>query len=193
MTGEPFLVAVSAGTYHLPFHRLIDWTESWLSRHPEVDAVVQHGTSRPLDGARNVTVMPRSELLDVYSRASVLVLQGGAGGVMDARQLGRVPIVVPRVPVDDEVVDDHQILFAQRLEELGLVRVAMSVSQLHGLLDEAYAGRGPAAATAPVATPGVRAVIEMLEDRGAATRRAGRLRLAADVLRSGRRRRAARA
>lgn len=185
MTGRPFSVAVSAGTYHLPFDRLVDWTGSWLALHPEVEAIVQHGTSRPLEGARNFAVIPRHELLDIYSRASALVLQGGAGGVMDARALGRVPIVVPRVPVDDEVVDDHQVLFAQRLEELGLVRVALTEPALHRLLDRAYAATEEAEPATPVATPGVTAVAELLEDAGSAAPRKARPRLLADVLRPG--------
>lgn len=181
---EPFLVVVSAGTYHLPFHRLIDWTAAWLRDRPEVEAIVQHGTSRPLPGAHNVEMLPHGELLEIYARASAIVLQGGAGGVMDARQLGRTPIVVPRVPVDDEVVDNHQVVFAQRLEELGLVRVALTMPRLHELLDQAYANPTAAEGAPAVATPGVGAVAERLQAPGA-PRGKTRPRLLADVLRPG--------
>jgi UDP-N-acetylglucosamine transferase subunit ALG13 len=132
-----FSLVVSAGTYHFGFDRLMAWTESWLREHPDVHATVQRGTSRPVDGATNREIIPHPELLDLYRNASVVVLQGGAGGVMDARELGLIPIVVPRVPVGDEVVDDHQIVFARRLRTLGLVHVAESEAELHQLLDRA--------------------------------------------------------
>ena len=158
-----FSLVVSAGTYHFGFDRLMAWTESWLGRHPDVCATVQHGTSRPVSGAVNRDIIPHPELLDLYRTASVVVLQGGAGGVMDARELGIVPIVVPRVPVGDEVVDDHQIVFAHRLQSLGLVHVAESEAALHQLLDQAVAAELPVRPEQPPTLPGPAAAAAALD------------------------------
>jgi UDP-N-acetylglucosamine transferase subunit ALG13 len=155
-------VVVSAGSYHLPFERLRDWMEPWVSRHPDVRVVVQHGPSRPIEGAENHDVLPYNELLELCRTADAVVLQGGAGGVMDMRSIGRVPIVVPRVPVQDEVVDEHQLIFTDRAEKLGAVLRATSREQLWGLLDGMLGGRVETHAPTPPPTPGIAAAIDLL-------------------------------
>ena len=122
------MVIVSAGSYHLPFDRLGDWMEPWVGRHADVRVVVQHGPGLPLSGAENHDVLPYGDLLELCRAADAVVLQGGAGGVMDMRAIGRVPVVVPRVPVNDEVVDEHQLIFTDRAEQLGAVHRATSRS-----------------------------------------------------------------
>jgi UDP-N-acetylglucosamine transferase subunit ALG13 len=123
-------VVVSAGTYHLPFNRLTEWMEPWTARHPDAHVVMQHGPGRPLPGAENHALLPYERLLELCAAADAVVLQGGAGGVMDMRTLHRIPIVVPRVPVDDEVVDDHQLVFTQLAAELGIITRVVTKEEL---------------------------------------------------------------
>ncbi|PJJ72443.1 UDP-N-acetylglucosamine transferase subunit ALG13 [Diaminobutyricimonas aerilata] len=149
------LVVVSAGTYHLPFTRLIEWIEPWIARHPEVRTVVQHGPTRPAAGAENHVILPYPDLLDLCARADAVVLQGGAGGVMDLRALGRKPLVVPRVPGDGEVVDDHQLRFTRRVAELELIHPVLTAQTLEELLDAALAGDLDTRLSADVESPGV--------------------------------------
>ena len=148
-------VVVSAGTYHLPFNRLVDWVEPWLQANPGVHVIMQHGPSRSLPGAENYEILPYERLLELCVTADAIVLQGGAGGVMDMRQLGRIPIVVPRIPVDDEVVDDHQLLFTARVAELDAIHRATERERLWELLDAALAGTLPTQAERTQPTPGV--------------------------------------
>lgn len=156
------MVVVSVGSYHLPFDRLGEWMEPWITRHAEVRVVVQHGPGRPVDGAENHVMLPYHELLELCRTADAVVLQGGAGGVMDMRSIGRVPIVVPRMPVHDEVVDEHQLIFTDRAEELGAVRRATSREQLWASLDGMLGGRLETHAPAPRPTPGIAAAIDLL-------------------------------
>ena len=88
-----------------------------------------------MEQSDNHEMLSPKELLEHYSSADAIVLQGGAGGVMDARKVGRIPIVVPRIPVDHEVVDNHQVVLCRRLADLGLVHVAESADELARLLD----------------------------------------------------------
>ncbi|MFV0252966.1 MAG: glycosyltransferase [Beutenbergiaceae bacterium] len=133
-------VVVSAGTYHLPFHRLMDWVGQWYAGHSDLELIVQHGPSRPVSGAVNHALLPYQQLLQLCRAADAVVLQGGAGGVMDMNRLGIVPIVVPRVPTDDEVVDDHQLIFTAEMARLGIIHRATTLAQLTSLLDQAQAG-----------------------------------------------------
>lgn len=161
MTGP--LIVVSAGTYHLPFDRLSRWIEEWLSRQDGVRLVMQHGPSAPVTGAENVEILPYGELLELCREATAVVLQGGAGGVMDMRGLGITPIVVPRVPGDGEVVDDHQLVFSAEMESLGIIRRALSSAELQRLLDSALNGEGQDVRQGDIATPGAEVVRELLE------------------------------
>ena len=178
--GTPSLsVVASVGTYHHPFDRFVDWLQPWTDQH-HADVVFQHGSTRPIEGAANHTMLAPQDLLEHYRRADVVVLQGGAGGVMDARRAGRIPIVVPRVPVGDEVVDDHQVVLSRRLAEMGLVHVAESREQLHALLDGVADGSVPTRTGTVEPTAGVKAAVSLLSDLPEARRDdEGRTRLGA--------------
>jgi len=131
---------VTVGTDHHRFDRLMDWLEHWNASRPgAVRWIVQHGSSRPLDGAENLDLLPRDGLLDLLRGADLVLTQGGPGGIMDSRACGTVPIVVPRLARLQEVVDDHQVAFARQLARGGLVVVAESEADLHAALDRAVA------------------------------------------------------
>lgn len=163
MTSDRPLVVVSAGTYHLPFDRLMDWMEPWTLMQTSIDVIAQHGTTRRLERATNYEMLSPRELVDLYRGASVLVLQGGAGGIMDAREAGRIPIVVPRLPEFKEVVDNHQRDFAHQLASKGVIHLATSPRTLHSLLDRAVAGV-LTTRTVATPTPGVDRLVEVLAD-----------------------------
>lgn len=160
---KPRLVVVSAGTYHLPFDRLSRWVEDWFRNHDDVRMIMQHGPSAPVEGAENVDILPYDELLSLCREATAVVLQGGAGGVMDMRALGITPIVVPRVPGGGEVVDDHQLVFTAEMEALGVIRRAMCAADLTRLLDRALEEDATSAPPPEVAAPGAAVVRELMQ------------------------------
>jgi UDP-N-acetylglucosamine transferase subunit ALG13 len=167
MTGEtaPFTVVASVGTYHHPFDRFVQWLEPWTTENHAV-VVFQHGCTRPMQESDNHEMFSPKELLDHYSSADAIVLQGGAGGVMDARKVGRIPIVVPRIPVDHEVVDNHQVVLCRRLADLGLVHVAESADDLARLLDGVREGTVPSRVKdSGRPSPGVAETVRLLTNR----------------------------
>lgn len=156
------LVVVSAGTYHLPFDRLSEWMQTWLDQNGGARVIMQHGPSVSVEGAENVAILPYPELLELCREADAVVLQGGAGGVMDMRALGIVPIVVPRVPGGGEVVDDHQLVFSLEMESLGIIRRALTFSELSRLLADALSRTADGESPAAVATPGADTVRDLM-------------------------------
>ena len=158
---EPFTVVASVGTYHHPFDRFVQWLEPWTTEN-HAAVVFQHGSTRPMQDSDNHEMLSPKELLDHYTSADAIVLQGGAGGVMDARKVGRIPIVVPRVPVDHEVVDDHQIILCRKLADLGLVHVAESAEELARLLDGVREGTVPSRLDSGRQSPGVAETVRLL-------------------------------
>ncbi len=167
MNGQ-FTVVASVGTYHHPFERFVEWLEPWTTEN-RARVVLQHGSTSPMSGAENHEVLAPKDLLDHYRDADAIVLQGGAGGVMDARKAGRIPIVVPRIPVDHEVVDNHQVVLCHRLAELGLVHVAESAEELARLLDGTRDGTIATRLAARRSTPGTRAAVRLLAAVGPLT------------------------
>lgn len=152
-------IFVTVGTDHHPFDRLVGWIERWAaSHHGEVEVFVQHGTSRPpvdTDGAPACTV---EEMGERFRSAAVVVCAAGPGTIMDARDAGIRPVVVPRRAGLGEHVDDHQSAFARHAGDTGLVILAASEDAFRAALERALSdptvyrlnrGQGSEAADAP--------------------------------------------
>ncbi len=147
------LVVLTVGTDHHPFPRLIGWLDAWARDHPEVRCVIQHGMSPGPQYAEAVGTVAHATLIGLLGRASVIVSQAGPGSILDARRVGLVPIVVPRLSRLGEVVDDHQVVFADAMQRRGEVIVATSAAQVaaavtRALADPSSVRRPPSAPTA---------------------------------------------
>lgn len=139
MTVESYDLVVSLGTDHHHFDRLVGWVDAYLEDHPEVRCLVQHGFTAPPQRAEAVERMPRAELLDLYRQATIILVQGGPGSILDAREVGAIPLAVPRVSKLNEVVDDHQVEFSRVMEEHGEAIVVTSAEDLRQKLDAGFA------------------------------------------------------
>lgn len=153
-------VVVSVGTDHHRFDRLIDWIDSWTAAHPEVEVLVQRGSSRRPRTARSEELLGYDDLVAAMAGADAVVVQGGPAGIVDARGAGHRPVVVARRPELGEHVDGHQVTFTRWMAERGQIDLADDEATLHRLLDEALADparfrvtehRGPSPAVAAFA------------------------------------------
>lgn len=135
MTGAE--VVVTVGTDHHRFDRLVRWIDDWAAAHPDRTVLVQHGTAAAPAHATGVAMLAYDDLVGAMAEATVVVAQGGPATVMDARSVGRRPIVVPRVARLHEVVDDHQVTFGRWALDRELVLLAEDEDQLCRLLDAA--------------------------------------------------------
>lgn len=133
------LVFVTVGTDHHRFDRLMDWVQAWVAREPEARVLVQHGTAHRVAGADNVEFLPAGRFRELLDEADAVVCSAGPGAIMESRDAGLRPIVVPRLEALDEVVDDHQVTFAQFLAARELVTIAEDPDTLGAALDHAVA------------------------------------------------------
>jgi UDP-N-acetylglucosamine transferase subunit ALG13 len=137
---EP-LVFVTVGTDHHPFDRLVRWLEAWLesgAKH-RVRCLLQHGASVPSRVARSCDFLGYDEMERAIHEATAVVCHGGPATIMLAAGAGKVPIVVPRVRALGEHVDDHQVLFARRLERERRIVLAETETRFRLFVERALA------------------------------------------------------
>jgi UDP-N-acetylglucosamine transferase subunit ALG13 len=129
------MIFVTVGTSTQPFDRLLEGVASFADGDEEV--VVQYGASalRPT-GAECVAFLGYDEQLEHMRRARAIVTHAGVGSIIAARLVGKRPIVVPRLRELGEVVDDHQLELAKKLDQAGLVRLVAEPATLLSALSE---------------------------------------------------------
>jgi UDP-N-acetylglucosamine transferase subunit ALG13 len=135
------LVFLTVGTDHHRFDRVVHWLDAWLEGGAEdrVRCLVQHGASAPSSLAPSRDFLTYDEMDEAIQDAAVIVSHAGPGTIMLAAEAGKVPIVVPRVRALREHVDDHQVLFAQRLQEERTIALADSESKFRQFVERALA------------------------------------------------------
>ncbi len=135
---------VSVGTDYHRFDRLIWWLDEWLAGKPSVSSVViQRGTSAIPEHAESIEYLQRTQLIEEFNNASVVVCHGGPATIMESRKNGIVPIVVPREERFDEHVNDHQVDFCERLAAHGDIQLARKKDEFFRLLDLAVERGAP--------------------------------------------------
>lgn len=139
MSTKKYDLVVSLGTDYHRFDRLVQWVDEYLAVRPHITCFVQHGFTPPPKRAEAVERLPREELLELYRSATVVLVQGGPGSILDAREVGAIPLAVPRVAEFDEVVDNHQVEFSRVMESHGETIVVNGAEDLLNKLDAAFA------------------------------------------------------
>jgi UDP-N-acetylglucosamine transferase subunit ALG13 len=123
------------GTHHEPMPRLVSTLDRWAASHPQEQVVIQAGSAAAI--ARHAEVFSFVEervLSELVHRARVVVTHGGPTVLVGLVDSGRIPIVMPRERRYHEHVDDHQVDFAEFLEERGLALVARDERMLEQAL-----------------------------------------------------------
>lgn len=122
--GTGAVILLSVGTESFSFARLVRAVDAAAPTFDEpVFAQIGSSDYEP----KNLTferLVPFERMRELIESASRVLCHAGAGTTLLALSLGHVPVVVPRLSQYGEHVDDHQVAFAARLAERGLVRSA---------------------------------------------------------------------
>jgi len=76
------------------------------------------------------------EMVDRVLNADLIICHAGVGSVLLCRDLGRIPLVMPRLNRMGEHVDDHQQEFARVMEAEGHLLTVHDTNDLHMRLGE---------------------------------------------------------
>jgi UDP-N-acetylglucosamine transferase subunit ALG13 len=109
------MIFVSAGTHHQAFDRLVLAADRLATELGE-EVILQRGASRlPAPHTELHDLLPPARFEELLQSARVIVLHGGSSSFLQARALGRRPILVPRRPEHGEHIDEHQVHFVLSL------------------------------------------------------------------------------
>jgi UDP-N-acetylglucosamine transferase subunit ALG13 len=121
----------------MPFDRLVRAVDTWAARGGNDGVFAQIGRSayRPAHLRYTEFLDPRA-FREAFTDAGVIVAHAGMGTIINALELRKPILVMPRRGDLAETRNDHQLATAQRFRELGLVEVALDERELTDRLDD---------------------------------------------------------
>jgi UDP-N-acetylglucosamine--N-acetylmuramyl-(pentapeptide) pyrophosphoryl-undecaprenol N-acetylglucosamine transferase len=122
-------VVVTLGSSARPFRRLVKRLLTVIP--PDVDVFWQTGGTPVSDLPIRARPMVTADILvREICQADAVVAHAGCGSALTALNAGKYPLLVPREPKNDELVDGHQVEIARFLNErdLALHRAPEAVS-----------------------------------------------------------------
>lgn len=151
------MIFVTLGTQAYPFDRLLKGLDG-----VDEELVVQGGASthRPADSTW-FDFVDYPELVELVRSARVVVSHAGVGSIVTAVAEGKRPVVVARLKRFGEAVDDHQLPFARRLAEVGLVEHVEDPAKLAAAVAETPPAPPALGSRSPLAAD-LRAYLEQL-------------------------------
>lgn len=154
------------GTNPYPFERLVEFLET-LAREEGHEIVVQHGSSRAPDGCQSFDYTSYQGILDLMTKADVVVAQGGYGSSLDALTLGRPLVLVPRLRDMAESLDD-QVELVRHLTASGRALSAQTYPEFAAAIAQALSATGGEAGDQeqPFGQAVAQAILDHLEKNG---------------------------
>ncbi|MBI2423145.1 MAG: beta-1,4-galactosyltransferase [Candidatus Hydrogenedentes bacterium] len=129
------MIYVTLGTMFLDFTRLVEKMDQIAAATGE-EVMMQIGLSRKTPRhCRSFDFKPREAVLEIQRNARVIVAHGGIGAALDALEVRRPLVMVPRLKRFGEHMNDHQIEVAEAMERRGWGRMILNIDEL----DEACA------------------------------------------------------
>lgn len=122
------IVLVMTGM-HSGFDRLIKKMDN-LAASINNEVVMQIGNSQYIPkNAEYFRFKEYSEIKGLITQAKFFICQGAMSAI-DALIQCKSTIIVPRLKEEGEVINDHQLFFAKKLEESGLVTICNDINNL---------------------------------------------------------------
>lgn len=139
------MIFVTVGSDRYPFNRLVRAVDdTCIKRGLKEPVVFQYGSCTYLPKAgRAERFLPFREVRALIERAGIIITHGGVGSIGLSLSYGKKPIVFPRLASLHEAIDDHQSIYAERMENEGYIYYARSAEELESYLTRAAGGEIP--------------------------------------------------
>ena len=128
------MIFVTVGTHEQPFDRLIKAIDDIKADGTlKEEVIVQTGYSTYIPKyCKWQKLFPYSQMVELIADARIIITHGGPSSFIMPIQVGKVPVVVPRMHQFGEHVNDHQVDFCRAvvqrqgnilvIEEIGKLR-----------------------------------------------------------------------
>jgi UDP-N-acetylglucosamine transferase subunit ALG13 len=121
------MIAVTLGTTPYPFNRVIWWLAELIDQGIIAESVfLQHGYTdikiiQKYDFVTAVPLMSAKELDKKITKARLVISHAGQGSTRKLACQNKSFVIVPRLAVYGEHVDDHQLRFSEGVSQMGIV------------------------------------------------------------------------
>lgn len=133
------MIFVTVGTHEQPFDRLVQAIDELVARGVVTEEVIiqtGYSTYEPRH-CRWQKLFPYGEMVKMVAEARIVVTHGGPSSFLMPLQIGKVPVVVPRLHRFDEHVNDHQAIFCKEVAARnGNIILVEDVQELERILTE---------------------------------------------------------
>lgn len=124
------MIYVTVGTMFLDFPRLIRKMDE-IARDTGERVIVQTGMGETYPAhCEHFSFKPREEVVQIQGQSRLVVCHAGIGSVLEALELRKPLIVVPRLKGFREHMNDHQLDLAEAVERRGWGRMIVDVKEL---------------------------------------------------------------
>lgn len=133
--GEDNLIFVIVGTMY-GFPRLIKEMDE-IAKDIDEDVIMQIGeTIYEPKNAKYFRFTSNGELAKLYNDARIVVCHSGVGTILTALEYGKIVVVVPRLKIYGEHIDDHQLEITKELEKEAMINAVYDINNLRNMLDK---------------------------------------------------------
>jgi len=118
------MIFASVGSL-LPFERLVRAVDTWAHDNPAEEVFIQIGdTAFEPQHAPFARIMPMTEYRDRLRDCDLLVAHVGMGSILQALQMRKQMLLMPRLKNRQEHTTDHQVDTAMRFANVKGIRIA---------------------------------------------------------------------
>lgn len=133
------MIFVTVGTHEQQFNRLIEEIDKLIgSGDIKEEVIIQSGFSTY--SARNCRfekLIPYSQMIKNIEEARIVITHGGPATFIMPLQIGKIPVVVPRMKKFGEHVNNHQLEFAKMVSSRqGNIILIEEIDDLKNVLNQ---------------------------------------------------------
>ena len=130
------MIFVTVGTHEQQFNRLVECMDSYAAKHEE-KVIIQTGFStyepKHCEWSK---LYPYQKMVELVDEARIVITHGGPSSFIMPLQIGKTPIVVPRMKDFDEHVNNHQVNFCRQVaERMGTIIEVEDMDELVRVID----------------------------------------------------------
>lgn len=129
------MILVTVGTHTQPFDRLVKAADDYAAKTNE-EIIIQQGCSNYLcRHAKSFSICSKQEMSEYQDKASVIIMQGGWGAMLECIDAGKKVIAVPRIEGLEHIHNQEQVV--RKLDKLGCVIGVYDIAQLPRAIERA--------------------------------------------------------